>query len=117
MAPAALAARARNLLSAWESPSPHPDQVTPKGSPMAKHQARRGAKTAFIREGLRRFPDLMPKDLAGRLDAEANEKGLNIGPIRGQDVSLVKSASEKQAAAGGGAAAAAGAGTATRSGR
>src|SRR5262249_58338697 len=84
---------------------------------MAKEKGKRGAKTAFIREGLQRFPDLMPKDLAGRLDAEANEKGLNIGPIRGQDVSLVKSASKQQAAAGGGAAAAAGAGAAPRAGR
>src|SRR5262249_45203243 len=114
MAPAALAPCGRAFIIATGRAFHHLGQATRKGTSMAKEKGKRGAKTAFIREGWQRFPDLMPKDLAEKLNAEATERGLNIGPIRGQDVSLVKSAAKKAAA--GGEAAARG-GTAPRSGR
>src|SRR5262245_59879605 len=116
MAPAALAACGRAFIIATERAFHHLGQATRKGTSMAKEKGKRGAKTAFIREGWQRFPELMPKDLAEKLNAEATERGLNIGPIRGQHVSLVKSAAKK-AAAGGEVAAAAGSRTVGRSGR
>jgi hypothetical protein len=71
---------------------------------MAKAKVQRGLKAAFIRDGLRRYPDLKPKELADRLEAEARAQGLNITTITGLNISQAKTAAKSAPGAANGAA-------------